>query len=71
MNCQCGHHITQHRFREGCIRFLCCDRTRNLIPGYRHTEHDGVNHKAQHCGCKQFQQQTNRWIEDMEAGAIG
>jgi hypothetical protein len=30
-----------------------------------------VNHKAQHCGCKQFQQQTNRWIEDMEAGAIG
>ena len=70
-NCVCGHSRVVHDFRDGCIKFLCCDRTRNLFPGKRHTEHDGVNHQAQHCLCKTFEQQPTRWDEDMEAGAIG
>lgn len=69
--CVCGHDRTVHKSREGCIRFVCCDRVRNLFPGRRHTEHDGVNHKAEHCGCQQFQEHISRWQEDMEAGAIG
>jgi hypothetical protein len=52
--CVCGHHRTVHDYHEGCIAFLCCERIRHLTPGSRHTEHDGVNHLAQHCPCQRF-----------------
>ena len=53
-DCQCGHSRHYHDYRDGCIKFLCCDRTRNLFPGKRHTEHDGVNHSAKHCPCGRY-----------------
>lgn len=66
--CVCGHARTVHDSREGCLQFRCCKRIRNLFPGMRHTEHDGADHRAQHCPCEQF---TTRWTEDIKAGAIG
>lgn len=54
--CVCGHTYHVHDYREGCIKFLCCTRSRNLFPGKRHTEHDGVNHTVQHCLCKTYKE---------------
>lgn len=69
--CVCGHDRYLHDFREGCVKFLCCNRTRNLYPGMRHTEHDGINHTVDHCQCTKFLEAKDRWQEDIEAGAIG
>ena len=52
--CECGHTRAYHDHREGCIRFLCCDRTRNLFPGKRHTEHDFITHTVKPCLCSRF-----------------
>ena len=54
MNCQCGHPRHTHDYHDGCLQFLCCDRRRNLTPGHRHQEHDGVNHRAHPCTCERF-----------------
>lgn len=70
-NCVCGHDRLYHDSREGCVRFLCCDRKRNLFVGKRHTEHDGINHQSKPCLCGAFEAQPDRWDEDTEAGAIG
>ena len=70
MKCVCGHTVHTHRRGEGCLKFLCCDREKNLFPGKRHTEHDGAGHRALHCRCRTFEEDT-RWSQDMEAGAIG
>lgn len=55
-DCACGHPRTTHDYHDGCIKFLCCDRTRNLIPGKRHQEHDGINHRAKPCPCAKYQE---------------
>lgn len=68
--CVCGHDRIYHKYGEGCITFLCCKKVRNLFSGRRHTEHDGINHKAKPCLCKKFTE-PDRWTEDKEAGAIG
>ena len=52
--CTCGHPRTVHDYRDGCLRFLCCDRTRNLTPGRRHTEHDGAGHRPSYCPCNSY-----------------
>lgn len=71
-DCVCGHSRASHDYRDGCIKFLCCNRTRNLFPGKRHSEHDFVDHQVKHCLCKAFVAATrSRWDEDTEAGAIG
>ena len=70
MRCVCGHDFAYHKHEEGCIKFLCCDKVRNLFPGKRHTEHDGVNHQAMSCRCRAFHEDRS-WTQDMEAGAIG
>lgn len=70
MKCVCGHDRVSHNRTDGCLKFLCCTKERNLFPGKRHTEHDGANHKALACRCRAFEEDT-RWAQDMEAGAIG
>jgi hypothetical protein len=55
MNCAtCGHPRHKHDWYAGCESFLCCDRPKINTPGRRHTEHDGVNHRASHCPCEKF-----------------
>jgi hypothetical protein len=56
--CTCGHHRADHTYGEDCLRFLCCTRRRNLTPGRRHTEHDGINHATQSCACTTFTQEA-------------
>ena len=55
--CRCGHESWRHNSFGHCAAFLCCNRTAEWTPGRRGTEHDGVNHRAQHCTCQQFTQQ--------------
>lgn len=70
-NCICGHERLYHDYRDGCVKFLCCEKTRILTPGKRHTEHDGINHQSEPCKCSRFTAEPDRWKQDMEAGAIG
>jgi len=55
--CRCGHERWRHNSFSECSAFLCCNRTVVWAPGRRGTEHDGVNHRAQHCPCRHYQEQ--------------
>jgi len=57
--CVCGHHRNNHDYNDGCIQFLCCHRRRNLTPGRRYTEHDGVSHNASYCPCSKYTEGEN------------
>lgn len=54
MTCECGHTRNYHDLNEGCTKFLCCQRTRFMTPGKRHTEHDGADHASKPCLCTKF-----------------
>ena len=70
-DCICGHARAYHDDNRGCIKFLCCHRTRNLGIGRGGSEHDFINHTIQGCPCAKFEAEPDRWTEDTEAGAIG
>lgn len=59
MPCLCGHEFVHHDYHLGCLKFLCCDRTKSVALGHRHMEHDGADHKAQTCPCNRYTKGDN------------
>lgn len=70
-DCICGHDRASHDYRDGCLKFLCCNKTRVTAIGKSGSEHDFINHQTKPCLCNKYVEAPSRWDDDMEAGAIG
>lgn len=63
MVCRCGHPRNIHNNGD-CEKCLNCDG-RRPYPG------KACCLTPKYCPCTDFAEASNRWVEDMEAGAIG